>query len=231
MTKKIFDNRLKIIIGILLLFLLVYIAPLFFNPILKELNFSAELRLIFSELIFWIQLILLFLYSKKIEKQKFLLWTEKEYSFSYYFVSIILILLTLFIGTVIIAILFKISGINNGLLSDKVQELIQILRNNKKLIVPLAITAAVIEELFFRAYLIPRLQILLHKNYLAIIVSSLLFGIVHFNYGTVLQIIVPFFIGLIFALHYYKFRNIKILILSHFIWDLIAISFKVYINR
>lgn len=86
-----------------------------------------------------------------------------------------------------------------------------------------ALTAGVTEEFIFRGYLQPRLTVIFKNPYAAIILSSLLFGLLHFKYGTLANVIGPIFIGLIFSLYYWKYRNLTVLILCHFLWDLISL--------
>ncbi|MFV5702790.1 lysostaphin resistance A-like protein [Flavobacterium sp. XS2P12] len=102
----------------------------------------------------------------------------------------------------------------------------KLFKNNIFLILFTSITAGVSEELIFRGYLIPRLEILLKNTRVAILTSSILFGLIHYSYGSLIQIIGPIFIGLVFALHYKKYKNIKILIMCHFLWDLLVLLNK-----
>ncbi|WP_194140249.1 CPBP family intramembrane glutamic endopeptidase [Flavobacterium hungaricum] len=88
------------------------------------------------------------------------------------------------------------------------------------------VTAGITEELIFRGYLLPRLEIVLKNKISAIVLSSILFGLMHIGYGTLLHIIGPTVIGLVFAFQYEKYRNIKILILCHFLWDLLILTLK-----
>ncbi|MCB0279174.1 MAG: CPBP family intramembrane metalloprotease [Calditrichaeota bacterium] len=79
------------------------------------------------------------------------------------------------------------------------------------------------EELIYRAYLMDRVSRFLTKPSIArtvsIIISSLVFGFAHFQWG-LMGIIQTFFMGLIFALAYLKFRgNIWVNVLAHFYMD------------
>jgi len=87
-------------------------------------------------------------------------------------------------------------------------------------------TAGVVEEMLFRGYLLPRLALIFSSNVVAVIISSALFGLLHFGYNNWYHIVSAFFIGLVFALHYVKYRNIKILIICHFLWDIIILLLK-----
>ena len=73
--------------------------------------------------------------------------------------------------------------------------------------------------------------LIIFKNpYLAIIVNSMLFGLLHIKYGTVINVLAPIFIGFVFSYYYWRFKNIKVVILCHFLWDLIAIFISTGIN-
>ena len=79
-------------------------------------------------------------------------------------------------------------------------------------IVAVPVLAAVTEEVFFRGYLQPRV---------GIIASSLLFGLVHSGYGTILQLVAPFALGLLFAYLFQRTRSLWAPIAAHFTFDLI----------
>jgi uncharacterized protein len=85
------------------------------------------------------------------------------------------------------------------------------------------ITAAVCEELIFRGYLMPRLQLYFKSKWFPIIISALIFGAGHAAYGTIINTAVPLFIGLLFGWYYQQYRNIKVLILCHFLIDFISL--------
>ncbi len=214
-------KRSTIIIGMFLSFALILFAVLFFTPLLKLTNISIDNIFFLSRLFIWLSLILIYIYVAKVEKQKFLLWSDKKYSFLYYLVSIILIMLAMVFAMLITSLIVKLCGFN--IASNKLNEVAQILHSNKLLLVFTALTAGITEELIFRGYLLSRLQTLFANKYLSIIISAILFGIVHISFGTIHQIIGPIFIGLILAFHYQKYRNIKILIITHFLWDLVTI--------
>ena len=110
-------------------------------------------------------------------------------------------------------------------------ELMKIFRNDPFLMVFTCVTAGFVEELLFRGYLLPRLALLFNNSLVAVIVSSVLFGLMHFGYGTVINMVGPFIIGLVFAIYYWKFRNIKVLIFCHFTWDLMALLLKLLLMK
>lgn len=79
-------------------------------------------------------------------------------------------------------------------------------------IVAVPVLAAVTEEVFFRGYLQPRI---------GIIASSVLFGLVHSGYGTVLQLVAPFGLGLLFAYLFQRTGSLWAPIAAHFMFDFI----------
>ena len=185
---------------------------------------SDEAALFSSRIAIWVALAILFTYVRQIEKQPLLLWEEKKYSVGYYILSVITTLLVVVVVLIVFSIVWTLLGLKKD--SDSLNKIIEIFRHNHFLVLLTCLTAGITEELVFRGYIMPRLQLLFNKTYISVIISSVIFGLIHFGYGTALNMIGPFIIGLVFALHYYKYRNIKILIICHFLWDYIVILLK-----
>jgi membrane protease YdiL (CAAX protease family) len=209
--------------GILFLLLILFTAAASFQ-LLGQTNLTNQITFSITRLIIWFCLFLIYMYSIKIEKQPFLLWTEKNYSLPIFFKSVAKIMLSIFLAMLVVYVIFKIT--NSNIDSKKMNEFTKLFKNNISLILFASVTAGVTEELIFRGYLIPRLEILLKNTNLSILISSILFGLMHYSYGTLIQIIGPIFIGLVFALHYQKHRSIKIIIMCHFLWDLLVLFNK-----
>jgi membrane protease YdiL (CAAX protease family) len=209
--------------GILFLLLILFTAAASFQ-LLGQTNLTNQITFSITRLIIWFCLFLIYMYSIKIEKQPFLLWTEKNYSLPIFFKSVAKIMLSIFLAMLVVYVIFKIT--NSNIDSKKMNEFTKLFNNNISLILFASVTAGVTEELIFRGYLIPRLEILLKNTNLSILISSILFGLMHYSYGTLIQIIGPIFIGLVFALHYQKHRSIKIIIMCHFLWDLLVLFNK-----
>ncbi|WPO79133.1 type II CAAX endopeptidase family protein [Flavobacterium sp. KACC 22761] len=211
---------ISIILSVLLPVLAIYSSLLF-----KDLGISKEIQFYISRFAIWISLLLLFLYSEKIEKQPFLLWPETEYSIVAFAKAIFITFVKLFIAvyiTSVLIMLFKITGE-----SAVLQKALALFKKNYFLLFFTCVTAGITEELIFRGYLLPRLELLFKNKILAIVVSSILFGFLHIGYGTLLNVIGPTVIGLVFAIQYEKYRNIKILIFCHFLWDLLLLIAKI----
>ncbi|MEO7978157.1 type II CAAX endopeptidase family protein [Flavobacterium sp.] len=212
-----------VIVGILISILLPFLAILS-SYLFKQTGFTGEIKFFISRICIWFSLLLLFLYNYKIEKLPFLLWTEKQYSFSPFVIAVFETFLKLFIAVIIVGsiiLLFKIK-----VESVVLNKALALFKNNYFLLFFTCVTAGITEELFFRGYLLPRLAIVLKNTKLAIVLSSLLFGLMHYGYGTLFQMIGPAVIGLVLAFQYQKYQNIKMVILCHFLWDLLLLSIK-----
>ena len=75
--------------------------------------------------------------------------------------------------------------------------------------------APISEELFFRAFLSPRV---------GIIFSSVIFGALHFSYGSIIEIVGVFVVGLLLGFIFEKSKSITPCIIVHLTYNLISIS-------
>lgn len=216
-------KKKTLITGILLAVILPFLAMLgsFF---IKSPRIDNETQFYISRFAIWISLLLLFLYSLKIEKQSFLLWGETNYSFSSFAKALVITFIKLFIAVFITGLLLLL--FNTPTESMALNKTLGLFKKSYFLLFFTCVTAGITEELIFRGYLLPRLEIVLKNKNLAVVISSTLFGLLHFGYGTLLHIIGPTVIGLVFAFQYSKYRNIKILIMCHFLWDLLVLIVK-----
>jgi hypothetical protein len=82
------------------------------------------------------------------------------------------------------------------------------------MLVAAALLAPIGEELFFRATLVPRI---------GPIFSSILFGIVHFTYGSVTEIIGVLLLGIVLAITYQKSRSIVPCMAAHMAYNGLSI--------
>jgi membrane protease YdiL (CAAX protease family) len=217
------SKKPALIIGIILSVLLPSIA-IFFSLLFKKTGISSETQFYISRFAIWISLLLLFLYALKIEKQPFLLWKETEYSFSFFAKALFITFLKLFAAvfiTGLLLILLKVTGE-----SAVLNKALSLFKKSYLLLFFTCVTAGITEELIFRGYLLPRLEVVLKNKKMAVIISSIIFGCLHIGYGTLLNVIGPIVIGFVFAIQYDKYRNIKILIMCHFLWDLLLLVAK-----
>jgi membrane protease YdiL (CAAX protease family) len=178
---------------------------------------------IISRFLYWLWLALIFVYVWRREHQPLLLWSEKRYGAGFYFASIFGMLFTLFIGTNIIAGLLALFK-----LFKRSDAMVGIGQFSLPLKVFISVTAAVVEEFVFRGYLMPRLQLFFKGVHWPVIITSVIFGLAHMRWGTLVNVLGPMLIGFAFAYHYQKYRNIKVLMACHFLWDIVGLMLMSY---
>jgi len=189
------------------------------------LSFSTAFLL--SRIYFWAVLAGMIFYALKVEKQKFLLYEEQKYPFKKILLMIFLIVVIILFGNAIISFILKSFGFSG--ISAETKAVYLLFKESYLLLIFTCITAGVTEELLFRGYLQTRLEKLFNNAWLGIIISSLIFGLMHMGWHDLLQLIGTFWIGLVFAFFYYKYKNIKILVLLHIFYDLISMSLKLFL--
>ncbi|MCX8523303.1 CPBP family intramembrane metalloprotease [Chryseobacterium formosus] len=210
-------------LGIILTFVLLATSMLYSIPLINSFfNYKTLTTDLFfyNRLSLWLVLLLVLIYNFFIENRSFFVWEDRKYSFLFYFGAVILLyLISLFGGAFLNAIVIFLT---KEKVSERLIEFKILFKNNYLLIIFTCLTAGIIEELLMRAYIQPRIEKIYNSPALGIIVSALLFAILHSTYGTIAQVVGPFFIGIVFALFYKKYSNIKILIICHFMFDFIS---------
>lgn len=175
----------------------------------------------------WLALLLLWLYAKRVEKKSLLLWSKRKrkilFSILAIFAILLVIFLGIFLGNMLISKILSYFPTSTNITSPKLLEYGTLFRHNIPLLIFTAATAAIVEELVFRGYIQPRIEVIFKNPIWGIIGSALLFALLHLSYDSWLQIIGPLFIGLVLSIFYWKYRNIKILIICHFVIDLIGL--------
>ncbi|WP_223600896.1 CPBP family intramembrane glutamic endopeptidase [Chryseobacterium sp. GVT01B] len=181
-----------------------------------------------SRIVIWIVLIIVFLYNRVIEKDSFLLKKESSYSILFYIKAVLSLYLICIIGGAALNAIIQFFIPEK--ISDKLINLVPVFKNNYFLIIFMCLTAAIVEEFLMRGYIQPRIEKIYNNPNAGVIISSILFGILHSTYGTLGQVLGPFFIGIVFALFYKRYSNIKILIICHFMIDFISLMTLNFIN-
>lgn len=174
-----------------------------------------------SRLLIWGSLGFVIYYTRFIEQQPLLLWKESKKNIGFYVLSVLAVLAVVYTGSGIISKILVAITHNQG--SPKLFELVQLFKHNLPFLLFTALTAGVVEELIFRGYIQPRLELFFNNSWAAIMVSAILFGLLHITYGTISNVVIPLFIGLVFAWYYQKYKNIKVLIVCHFLIDTISL--------
>ena len=76
------------------------------------------------------------------------------------------------------------------------------------------LVSAIAEEFFFRAFL---------TSYIGIFFATVIFALMHYSYGSVLEIVGAFILGLVFAIIWKKTNNFYIIAIAHFLQNLCSI--------
>jgi len=181
-------------------------------------DFSKTTQVLVSRITFWLYTGIICLYAIREEKQSFLLWPDKSYSVGHYILHIILIFLAITLIGGLGYLVLKSFGLLK--VSD---DIIWMRKVNAPIKLFGVFTAGVAEELIFRGYMMTRLSLLFKNKHLPIFISAIIFGVAHIVYGTLANILFPTIIGIVFGYHYYKYRNIKMLMICHFLIDLNAL--------
>ncbi len=210
-----------IFIWVILLIIAEVISALMYGNSGKN-SAEFEKSILISRLLFWLVLLVMFVYAARIEKQPLLLYKGVKRNFIFYTLSVLAIFAIAIIMVTVLGVLVKAAGLHPRQ-SDRYLLLIQILKSNTLLLIFTAITAGIVEELLFRGYLLSRLQLFFKNSYVPVIISSVVFGLFHIGYGTVLNVIGPVLLGVLFALYYNRYKNIIPVIIAHSLYDLVII--------
>lgn len=116
---------------------------------------------------------------------------------------------------VAVAYVLDASGVPEEPRSPLAGELDRIVKENPEFILLLPAFAAFGEEFLFRGFFQPRIGIFL---------SSLLFGLVHIGYGTIVQLVGPFLLGLLFGYVYRRLGSLWAPISAHFTFDFVVLG-------
>jgi len=207
-------QKAVIVTGMVLAILLPFALSL---PIAFS-NLASPDRVLYSRFIFWAEILVLMLYAAKAEHRKFLIWDEKRVDVAFFVVSVVAMYFLSW-ACALAAAIPRLFGWHE---SDAVfRKIVQLFVNRQWLMLFTAFTAGVTEELIFRGYILTRLSLLIKNRYLPVIISAFLFGAIHFSYKSLREVIFAFLIGIMFGVHYQKYRNIKVLIAAHFTIDIV----------
>lgn len=215
------EKKLKrrMIFGVLL--------PFFLFPFLSIMFLVGHRSLLdrvsISPFVIWTELVLTYLYARNIEKQNFLLWSEKRYKLSFYILSVIGLYGLCILASLIAEILPKL-GWHDHL--ELLKTLKQLMRKNPLLLIFTCLTAGITEELIFRAYTISRLSAIFKSKVVPVVISAAMFCVMHLSYGSIRETVFTLLFGLIFGFYYQRYRNIKVLMIVHFVIDFLSLNYS-----
>ncbi|WP_295797674.1 type II CAAX endopeptidase family protein [Mucilaginibacter sp.] len=177
-------------------------------------------RFLISRGLIWTFFTAIYLWALKIERVSFLLLDERRYTFDFYIIWIVVLLASNYVIAGIIS-----TPLNNLHWNNSQQQVLKLYHLPPTLKLFGVITASITEELIFRGYLIPRIQLFFEDARYGIVLSALAFSLGHLGYGTMGYILYTLAFGILFGWHYQKYRNIKILIACHFLLDYYLLLF------
>ena len=112
--------------------------------------------------------------------------------------------------------LFMLFGFTDlNLVSEKIQTL------SPLFIIYLLIIRVFLEEWFFRGFLVYKTGILF---------SAFLFAAGHFGYGSIVELVGAFILGLVLAFYYKKINNLYPLYAAHLLYNLFVILVVFFVN-
>lgn len=216
-------NNIIVLTGIILAF----IVPLLLTIWMGGIHLDYYDKLFYSRFFYWGTVLVMLLYALKAERQPMLLWKDENNTLGFLLLSA-LVLYLLFIVAAIISAIPMLFGVRDNV--AMVKKVTETLKGHPMMIFFVALTAGVTEELIFRGYLLTRMMQLFKNNIAAIVVSSLLFSSLHYKYGSYRELIFTFLIGIVFSIYYIKYRNIKPIIIAHFLIDFISMNLAQHIK-
>ena len=157
--------------------------------------------------LFWLRIIKKFNW-KKIQKE--LVPYSKD--FKKELIGSAKLFLVLFGLFIVLSIVLTFLGLND---LEKVSEVIALNMQNAILFIVIMIVLVFFEEFFFRAFLV---------NRIGLIPSSLLFGLAHFGYASLAEMIGAFALGLVLAYWFKKNKSIVQNYLGHLFYNLFALA-------
>lgn len=161
---------------------------------------------------------MLFYSSNLYMSLKSLYFTKKNIGYSVLigFVSALSILF--FLGLLFSILIYMGYTPPDNPLSENIAEILTV-----PLVIFIPLLSSISEEIFFRGFLQPKL-IGITTPLIGIVITSALFGFAHLAYQNPLQIVIPFFIGIIFGFLLLKTKNILAPISAHYFFNFIQLA-------
>ena len=213
-----------LIIGIII----AIVFPLALSLLISNLSLNTNNKVLYSRFIYWAEVLFLWWYAKQCENQHLLIWKEKQ-SGAKFILKWVIVLYVLALVASAISAIPSMLGYHES--KNVITQIARLVKNRPALIVFIALTAGVTEELIFRAYILTRLSLLIKNQYIPVVISAMLFAGLHYKYHSPREYIFAFLIGILMGLHYKKYGNIKPLIIVHFMVDLIGLAIMQHVIK
>ncbi|MDB5003105.1 MAG: family intrarane metalloprotease [Mucilaginibacter sp.] len=217
-------SNIVFIIGIVI----AIVFPLAASFLIGSLPLNMSDKAFYSRFIYWTEVLFLWWYAKQCENQPLLIWKEKQFGAKFILKWAILLYLLSLVAAVISLIPSWLGFHEN---KDIIHQIARMVKGRPLFIVFISLTAGVTEEIIFRGYILTRLSLMLKNQYIPIIISAILFAGLHYKYHSPREYIFAFLIGILMGLHYKKYGNIKPLIITHFLVDLIGLAIMQHVIK
>lgn len=196
-----------------------------FYPILSMMVLpwitNEVVKLYVSRLIIWLMLPAIYYYSGYVEGRPFLPWAGDKQGPVFYVWAIPALFVLILIAGAIAAIPYRLFGLRDDF--KVINHLHAVLKAHPILGFTMAFTAGVTEEVAFRGYVMPRLALLVKGKFWPVLISALLFAALHLTYHNFTELIFTTLFGIVVGWFYLQFRNLGVLVICHFAYDLIII--------
>ena len=206
---------------------LTLVLFILFDIWLGHLQMAYYDKLFYSRFLYWGMVVVLLFYALRVEHQPLLLWREENNTIGFFLLSALVLYVLSITASIVSAIPVLFGERENYAVMKKV---IAAITGHQAMIFFIALTAGVTEEIIFRGYVLTRLLQWFKNNVAAVIVSSLLFAALHYKYGSLRELIFTFLIGVLFSVYYIKYRNIKAIIVTHFLIDYINMNIATHLK-
>lgn len=197
-------NNKKTIIGLLVFLGFPYLLK-FLN--LNLMQFEAGMWVLLSLIILWI----LFVEKQTLES---IGWKKITVKMTFASIGLGLVIFILF-GAITMAILATGLPLNKDVANLIASQSIPVL-------LLIALRAAVVEEVLYRGFAFERIYDLTKSKWLAALVPVVLFTLIHLSWGAG-HLIFVFVAGGIFMLVYIWMRNLPMIMIAHFVTDVLAL--------
>jgi membrane protease YdiL (CAAX protease family) len=176
----------------------------------------------------WLGLIGIVAFLDKVANRPLVLWPGAERSWQFHVGSLLGLFASFLLAMVAVATFVQYFGLTPN---NPLSGVLAAVQGRPFLLLALTFTAGAVEELVTRVYILPHMAGLLKSPRWAIVLSSAIFALAHFDGHDWLRISGPFLLGLILGTHYWRYRSIGAIIAAHFLWDLILLSIVASASR
>jgi membrane protease YdiL (CAAX protease family) len=195
------------------------VLPLFLVSFKIHCSGNQVVNLLLKEGIIWLFFIALLIIARYGEKDP-ILFNASNINFITIAGISVLIVLSMIAVSIIYRVLYALVLRSHPPHEELLDKLLKFPVWLKLLIV---LRAGIIEETFFRAYGITRIQQLTNNKFLAFIIPLLFFAACHYSYGTLNHVTGALLLGIILSVYYLKTKSLLPNIIGHAFFDVLGL--------